>query len=386
MPGRMNVTDRTLLLAATVGALLLVVLAAVFGSGGDTTDSPTTYSSGSGGAKAVYLTLRAAHYPIVRWERSPRDLPADANATLILAEPIGAAGTNERAAVKDFLERGGRVIATGVSGASFLPNRRVMPDPIAGMTWSREMARSPSLAARAAPEITLAPQAYWQDEAAVMPLYGDRDDRDVLRVVQFKVGRGEALWWASATPLTNAGITEPGNLAFVLASLGDPKRAILWDEYFQGHRPPSATSVFGLPSTWATLPLFLGAAALLLTYSRRSGPIVVPAGESRLSPLEFVRTLGSLYQKAGAASVAVDIAYQRFRYGVGRRFGIAGADSSDALAGAVGAAAGLDAPALADLFRRCESAREDPHLGPAEALSLTQSLHDYAARLDLFRR
>ena len=386
MPDGMNVTDRTLLLAATIGSLLLVLLFAIFGAGGDTTESPTTYSSGSGGAKALYLTLRAAHYPIERWERSLDELPADAMATLILAEPIGVPTSEERAAVRNFLERGGRVIATGISGASFLPNRRVAPDPIAGMTWRRELARSPSLVTRAAPEITLAPQAYWQDETAAMPLYGDPDEHDAIRVVKFEVGKGDAMWWASATPLTNAGITEPGNLAFVLACLGDPHRAILWDEYFQGHRPPSGASVLTSPFTWAWLPLVLAAAAVLVTYSRRSGPIVVPAAESRLSPLEFVRTLGSLYQKAGAAAVAVDIAYQRFRYGVGRRFGIATADSSDALAGALGAATDLDAPELADLLRRCESGREDPSLTPATALALTQSLHDYAARLDLFRR
>jgi hypothetical protein len=382
----MNVTDRTLLLAATIGSLLLVALAAIFGTNGDTADSPTTYSSGSGGAKALYLTLRAAHYPIARWERSLRELPADANATLILAEPVGTPGTDERTAVRNFLERGGRVIATGMSGAAFLPNRRVAADPIAGMTWRRELARSPSLVTRAAPEITLAPQAYWQDAAAVMPLYGDPDDNDAIRVVKFEVGKGDAMWWASATPLTNAGISEPGNLAFVLACLGDRQRTILWDEYFQGHRPPSASSVLSSPFTWAWLPLIIGAAALLVTYSRRSGPIVVPAAESRLSPLEFVRTLGSLYQKAGAAAAAVDIAYQRFRYGVGRRFGIAAVDSPDALAAALAAASDLDASGLADLFRRCESSREDPGLSPATALSLTQSLHDYSARLDLFRR
>jgi hypothetical protein len=47
--------------------------------------------------------------------------------------------------------------------------------------------------------------------SAAYPLYGD-GDRTV--VVKYPFGRGEVLWWASATPLTNAGLKEPGNLEF----------------------------------------------------------------------------------------------------------------------------------------------------------------------------
>jgi hypothetical protein len=381
----MNVSDRKLLLAAAAGALLLVVLAVVLSPGGETSETPTTYSSGSGGAKALYLTLRAAHYPVSRWERSPRDLPTDANATLILAEPDGAPTSDERAAVNRFLEHGGRVIATGPSGASFLPNRKFAADPIAGLTWTRAESQSPSLVTRAAPEITLAPRAYWQQDQATLPLYADAGPKAAVRVVKAEVGKGEMIWWASATPLSNAGVKAQGNLAFVLACLGDSHRPILWDEYFHGHRQTRAPSAFASPFSWSVLPFAIGAIAVLMTYARRSGPIIVPAAESRLSPLEFVRTLGLLYERAGAASVAVDIAYQRFRYGLRRRLGAAGGESADDLARAIAAAADLKAAAIADLLRACGLAKDDPRLTAADALTLTRSLHDYGERLDLFR-
>ena len=386
MSGSLTPGDRKLLLAAAAGALLLITLSVTLSpDGGTTTESPTTYSAASGGAKAIYLLLLAARYPVTRWEQSPRDLPDDANATLILADPQAAPTIEERSALSRFLERGGRVIATGTSGALFLPEHRVGPDPIAGMTWKRMSSLSPSFITRAAPDITLAPQAYWDADVSALPLYGDADDATKVRVIKADVGRGEVIWWASATPLTNAGVREPGNLEFVLACIGDTHRPILFDEYFHGHHRSLAASLIDSPFKWAALQLALAAAAVLLTYSRRSGPIVVPAAESRLSPLEFVRTLGSLYQRAGAASVAVDIAYQRFRYRLTRRLGIASAASADELERAVRGRADFDDPAFGDLLRACESAREDPRLGAAAALTLTRSLYDYAVKLDLAR-
>jgi hypothetical protein len=389
MSGNLTPGDRKLLLAAGAGSLLLITLSVTLGpSGGTTTETPTTYSAGSGGAKAVYLLLHAARYPVTRWEQSPRDLPGDANATLILAEPEGAPTIEERSALRHFIERGGRVIAAGTSGAFFLPEHRVAADPIAGMTWKRISSRSPSFITRAAPDITLAPRAYWDPDGSELPLYGDVDDVDDVprvRAIKADVGRGEVIWWASATPLTNAGVREPGNLEFVLACIGDTQRQILWDEYFHGHHQSLSASLIDSPFKWAALQLALAAAAVLLTYSRRSGPIVALAAESRLSPLEFVRTLGFLYQRAGAASVAVDISYQRFRYRLTRRLGITSAATADELAHAVRARANLDDPAFGDLLRACESAREDLRLGAADALALTRSLHDYAMQLDLFR-
>ena len=386
MPGSLTPGDRTLLLAAGAGSLLLVTLSVTLSpAGGTTNETPTTYSAGSGGAKAVYLLLRAARYPVTRWEQSPRDLPAGADATLILAEPQGAPTTDERSALSRFIEHGGRVIATGASGAFFLPEHRVLPDPIAGMTWKRISSRSPSFITRAAPDITLAPQAYWDTDGSALPLYGDVNDASKVRVIKANVGRGEVIWWASSTPFTNAGVREPGNLEFVLACIGDAHRQILWDEYFHGHHRSLAASFFDSPFKWAALQIALGAAAVLLTYSRRSGPIVVPAAESRLSPLEFVRTLGLLYQRAGAASVAVDISYQRFRYRLTRRLGITSGASAEQLERAVRARPNLDDPAFGDLLRACESARAAPTLGAAAALTLTRSLYDYAVKLNLFR-
>ena len=374
--------DRKLLLVAGGASILLTIVDVAVSPGvGDTVDAPTTYSVGSGGAKAAYLLLNASGYSVRRWEESLAELPQGPTATLVLAEPQGTPTAAERRAVNRFIERGGRVIATGVSGALFLPVRAVASDSIAGVTWRRVYSRSPSTVTRAAPAITLAPRAYWDPDVFALGLYGDGDR---LHVVKYNPGLGEVMWWASATPLTNAGLREPGNLEFVFAALGDPARQILWDEWFHGHRratPASSSS----PLAWTGLQLMLVAAAVLWTFSRRSGPVIAPASDGRLSPLEFVWTLGSLYQRAGAASVAVDIAYQRFRYQLTRRLGKPGDAQVDDLERAVRDRLNVDDPVFGEILLSCEAARHDPSLRPQRALALTQSLAEYAAKLGLFR-
>ena len=322
MPIELSAGDRKLFLIAGGVFLLLVSTALILAKGPDSADEiPTTYSVGSGGAKAAYLLLKASGYRVERWEQSPSELPEAAGATLILAEPLDAPKTEERNRLRQFVENGGRVIATGPFIGLFLPENEIVPDPMSGMTWKKLSAQSPSSITHAASQITLAPQAYWKPDSFVLPLYGD-GDRQI--VVKYKSGKGEVIWWASATPLTNAGLKEPGNLEFFLACIGsEPQTRILWDEYFHGYRHSLTASIQSSPVKWIFLQFALFTFAILLTYSRRSGPISIPAREIRLSPLEFVRTLGALYKQANAASVVVDISYHRFRYWLTRRLGMA---------------------------------------------------------------
>ena len=124
----------------------------------------------------------------------------------------------------------------------------------------------------------------------VVPLYGDEHGPSVIEMT---VGRGRAMWWEAATPLTNGGITVSNNLAFVLASLGAPgERRILWNEDFHGRRRTLAASIWHSPTRWIGLQMAIVCLVVLLTNARRSGPIMLPGDRVAISPLEFVRTLG----------------------------------------------------------------------------------------------
>jgi hypothetical protein len=264
---------------------------------------------------------------------------------------------------------------------TFLPENNSVPDVLLGMSWKRASAVSPSAITRAAPQITIAPQARWPSYTPAYPLYGDGDE---IVVVKYPYGRGEVLWWAAATPLTNAGLTEPGNLEFFLASVGEARGPVLWDEYIHGYRESLESSVGHSPVKWLLLQLALLGLALVATFSRRSGPISAPVTDVRRSPLEFVDTLGGLYENAGTASVAVDVSYQRFRYWLTRRLGVANNIPINDLEAVVRDRFARKDDHFAAVLRRCEAAKADPYLSEAEALHLVQELDEYASRWKLF--
>jgi hypothetical protein len=398
MPVKLSRKDRNLMLGAGFVFVVLVVVAVLFSSGEQgQAENASSYSTASGGAKAAYLLLSDTGYKIQRWERPLSELSqtktdgtktVQAKAiTIILADPDEAPTREEREWLKTFISDGGHVIATGMFAGTFLPENDSVPDVLSGMAWKTASSLSPSQITRDAPQIVLAPRAYWQPFSAAYPLYGDGIH---TLVVKYPFGRGEVLWWASATPLTNAGLKEPGNLEFFLACLGDQKNEILWDEYIHGYRQTLAASVAHSPVKWLVLQLVFLGLAVVATFSRRSGPTCAPISEVRLSPMEFVQTLGGLYERAGTASVAVDICYRRFRYWLTRRLGVAGDTSAEDLASMTRDRWGFAGERFTgDQFiatmKHCESASSDPFLQGPVALHLLQELDGYAAQLKLFQ-
>lgn len=398
MSPQLSGKDRNLLLGAGFVFVLLIAIALLFDSAEPgQADDPSSYSTASGGAKAAYLLLSDTGYKVQRWEQPLNNLPLG-NAqtkTLILAEPDEAPTREERERLKTFVAEGGHVIATGMFGGTFLPQNDSFPEVLPGTTSKAASSLSPSRITRAAPQIVLAPQAYWRTVSAAYPLYGDGEH---TLVVKYPFGRGEVLWWASATPLTNAGLKKNGNLEFFLACLNDqqprnqhpsdqPKNPneILFDEYVHGYRQTLAASIVHSPVKWLLFQLVLLAAAVVATFSRRSGPTCVPTVETRLSPIEFVETLGGLYQRAGTPSIAVDICYRRFRYWLTRRLGVAGDTSVESLAAAIHDRWGLTGDDFIATMKQCESASLDPYLTAPIALHLLQELDGYAAQLKLFQ-
>jgi hypothetical protein len=382
MPLIIDPKDRKLLLAAAcVFVLLIAAMSLSGGAAGLKAEIPSSYSTASGGAKAAYLLLANAGYKEKRWEQPLQQLPKPEGKTLILADPDEAPTRDERQRLNTFIWEGGRVIAIGMFAGTFLPENNSIPDVLGGMTWKKGTAVSPSAITRAAPEIVLAPAGSWGQFSSAYPLYKAGDQ---IVVVKYPYGRGEVLWWAAATPVTNAGITESGNLQFLLASIGSKNGEILWDEYIHGYRQSLASSVAHSPAKWIALQLLLLGLAVVATFSRRSGPICKPNIDVRLSPLEFVNTLGELYQHAGSASVAVDISCQRFRYWLTRRLGVAGNISVEELSRAVRERWAFADDHFISLLRHCESAKHDPYLHPPEALHLVQELNAFALRIKLF--
>jgi len=383
MRSQLTAGDRKVLLIAAGVFVALLSLSFVMARGRSSDENvPSVYSTASGGCRAAFLLLRESGYRVDSWERPLADLPAGSGITLILADPASFAIKAEKDKLEGFLRSGGTLIAAGRFAGFYLPVHEAKSVATPNGLWRIIPALSPSPITRAAPEITLAPSLFWSGSGKTVALYGESDNGPA--VVQYNFGQGKVLWLAEASPLTNAGLKEKGNLEFFLAAIGDPgANKILWDEYVHGYQQSGAAGKSHPVIGWIALQLGLFAIAILLTYSRRNESVWLPLSERRLSPLEFVRTLGFLYEHANAGGVAVEISYQRFRYLLTHRLGMSSNTSVNDLDRAVRERGAINDPKFAEALTTCESCRYDSRVAPTMALKLIQALFDYAVRLKL---
>jgi hypothetical protein len=397
MQHRLAPGDRNLLILA---GLLIVALsaAAVISSPQGSRRLPgiaSSYSAADDGAKAAYLLLEELGYHVERWDNSPEDLPgvafgafaetpqaAAAKTFLVLAQPVYPASAEEKTDLVNFVRRGGHVLIAGGRPGFLVPKDAIKAAPFsAGLTRSYS-AELPAPLTRDAPEIRMPAYTRWARLSGdQLRYYGDAEG---ATVVSFGVGKGQVIWWASPGPLTNSGITQAANLMLLLNSIGVNKNVrILWDEYYHGFRAGFWSYLDRTPVPWALLQVAVLLAAALVTYGRRRGPVRPLLRESRLSPLEFVETLGDLYQQKGGAAAALEIAYHRFRFLLLRRLGLPATTSLQEIQGAVRDHLGWVMPGFSETLLRCDLGAKNPHLTAAQSLHLIQELHDYTRRFGL---
>ena len=387
MPAFFDARDRQLVIGAVVLMVVLLGLTYVLRPvpAKQAIGTPSSYSTDWLGTKAAFLLLQQSGHRVERWESPPEELPEDAaGTTLIFAEPSERGSSAERAAVSRFVSAGGRLLVMGASGGSFAPQSSAVPIPDSDLTPKSFSALLPSPLSRNAPEVTMVAPDEWRSIGPSQLAIYDRNGKP--GVVWYRFGKGQVIWWAISSPISNGSIRDKGNLALFLNSVGPSNSRVLWDEYFHGMRR-SLTSYFAeTPLPWAGLQLACAIAAILFTFSRRSGPIRMPAEESRLSPLEFVDTLGSLYQTARAAPAAVEIVYQRLRLSLSRRLGISAKAKLPVLCQAAADRLGWPSNALFNTLSDAERAMRDINPDDREALDLVRELHGYLERMDSQRK
>ena len=384
MPGGLDSADRKLLIGAGILLVGLILVSALISparnSGG--ASFPSSYSNAWDGAKAAFLLLQESGYRVERWDLSPTELDEDsAQEVLIFAEPLLPPTSEEKARILSFLQHGGRVVATGFSAASLLPEAEQFAPADEYEEREKFPALLPSPLIENAPEINMVPPKEWKAaRGSHLVIYGSKD---TAAVITYRVGAGQVIWWGSDTPLINGGISDAGNLALFLNSVAPSRdKRILWDEYFHGARGSLWAYFVKTPLPWGMAQVGLAFLAILATYSRRNGPIRMPAKASRLSPLEFVETLGDLYSSAHAGSAAVQIMYQRLRFLLTRQLGLSVNVPAAELARSTSQALGWKEEALGKTFLQAEQTATSLQLDDRESLALAQELFDYMARLE----
>jgi hypothetical protein len=273
---------------------------------------PSTYLAGQHGARAAYETLLRSNYPIERWERPLSELAATAGpeTVVIFAQPYSREPEDIKA-VRKIVERGGRVLSTGLMGGYILPGEAAdQPKTFNFAACKLEPEGLDALSGSG--EVWMVPQAAW---AVGNP--ADRVEYSCAgspAVVEYNWGRGRIVWWANSTPLENGSISRAHNLDLLLNSLGPREgHRFYWDESLHGDIRSTWSYVAGPAWTMLWIGLAVLALLVILSFSRRSGPLRELPPPARATPIEFLEALGSLYRKAGAASTAVSIAWDRFR-------------------------------------------------------------------------
>ena len=380
----LDAKDRRLLLWCLGTGLVLSVAIALLlpDANSNSNPLPSSYLAGQHGARAAYDTLVRSNYPIERWERPLAELAATAgpNTVVIFAEPL-TREPRDLKAVREILERGGRVLATGFWGGFILPGEASeTPDTFTFAACRLEPEGLNPLAATG--EVWMVPQAGWQ--VGNPAFHVDYTCAGQPAVVEYSWGKGHAVWWASSTPLENGSIARAHDLELLLDSLG-PRAGhhFYWDESLHGE----IRSTWSYASGPAWNMLWIGLAVLgllvILSFSRRTGPVRELPAPVRTTPIEFLDALGSLYKTAGAASTAVTIALERFRRHSLHLSGLPGRqmDAAELAAALRRRFPQADKSLEADLAA-CEEAGWAQAITPREALKLIQRLHSQQVKLD----
>ncbi|HEY1757819.1 MAG TPA: DUF4350 domain-containing protein [Bryobacteraceae bacterium] len=379
--------DWKFLLVFSAVVLSLIIVTGILAPNNDDRDpTPSTWNSGAAGAKAAYLLLGRLGYNEARWERPEAELSTidAAHATLIIAEPspsfVALTDKNRKQPFEDFLHRGGRIVATGGPAVLFLPNAKVVPADRILTDLCITAPEGPGSLARAG-ELEMAAPVRWAGDDPAVRVAQTCGNGAV--VVSYPAGRGEVIWWASATPLTNQGLRNNGNLRLLLASVGATDRTLYFDEFMHGINESPWTATHGTPLTGVIIQTTCVAALLLFSFARGSGPHRALVQPPRASPLEFVESMGALYAKAGASQVAIAAAQRRLNEFLLHEGGLPAEtlrSGSAAIAAAVHTRFGCDTTGLAADLEAARLAEYDAPR-PAAALAQVRRLDQHIAQL-----
>jgi len=392
MPASWRTSDLTVLAIAGAGTVLLTGASfLVAPSDALPRNDGSSYASHPDGARAAYLLLKTLGY---RVDRSFEPVAAirhkPEQTILVLASPSAAPSKQDVRALRTFVERGGLVLATGPAAAAFLPD---VPH------GTEKNGGAPARVARARRQDTARPGALTagvesiEMPAATAPLpidspyvvmYGTEQAPAVLAT---RLGKGQAVWWAGAAPLANGGIGRPRHVELLVNTLGTAgRRTVLWDEFYHGHTRSFWSYLADTPFFFAILQLSVIVGIALFTYARRRRPIRARVVEPRTSPLEFIDTMGGLYERARASAAAVETVYAHVRRRLLTALGLPIASDDDRLVAAAAERLTFDRVQLSRALSSAREAARDPSLTATQAVPIVAELQAFAARVDVVEK
>jgi Domain of unknown function (DUF4350) len=379
MPARVGTSDLTILIASGVAMAALTIVSVLLAPADSSPQVPgSSYSTEPDGVKAAYLVIKDLGHDVWRSFEpitSLRSTPAAS--ALVLSNPRLRPSQGDRQALESFVRAGGIVIAFGLAAEAFLPG--VTPNPHRRRDAPVEVFRAalPGRLTHHTRELSAHRTPLPALDPSYVTVYGDGDNP---AVVTARFGEGQVIWCFDETLLQNEGITRGMNINFIANAVGAAgARTIAWDEYYHGARRSFWSYVAGTPLVWGVAQSGVIALTLLAGVSRRRGPLRPRPIEPRTSPLEFVDTMASLYERAGDARSAVQSTRDRLRRRLAMISGLPISSSDEQLAAIGAPRIGLDAERLRAALAAGADALRGGVARDSDALAIVAELQDLGA-------
>jgi Domain of unknown function (DUF4350) len=392
MPASWRTSDLTVLAIAGAGTVLLTGASfLVAPSDSLPRNDGSSYATHADGARAAYLLLKTLGYRVDRSYEPVAAIRYNPEQTiLVLASPSTAPSEQDLRALRTFVERGGHVLATGPAAAAFLPDVPRGSERNRGAAGQR-VARARRQDRALPGAITAGVESIEMPATTPLPLdspylvmYGTEQAPAVLAA---RLGKGQAVWWAGSAPLANGGIGRPRHVELLVNTLGPAgPRTVLWDEFYHGHTRSFWSYLADTPFFFAILQISGIVAIALFTYARRRRPIRARVVEPRTSPLEFIETMGGLYERARASAAAVDTVYAHVRRRLLTALGLPIASDDERLAAAAAERLTFDRVQLSRALSNAREAARDPTLTAKQAVPIVAELQAFAARVDVVEK
>jgi len=163
----------------------------------------------------------------------------------------------------------------------------------------------------------------------------------------------------------------------------DAGRDVVFGESLHGAVRSIWNAAKGLPLKWVALQTALLFGLLVVSFSRRRGPVRAPVRLPRSSPVEFATSMGDLYEKGAATSAATEAAKRRLLRVVTREAGVAQTtieEGPEAIAEALEIRLGGDWSLVSDHLEEAKRAQHET-IAMGSALALVRALSEDAKRV-----
>lgn len=348
-------------------------------------DTPSSYSTGKRGTKALYMLLQDIGFRVGRQTGALDSVPPDASVIFLL--DAGRIVQEDAAILAKWVKKGNTLIFAATDW-------RLVPTE-----FSADMRESEQFGpVRVRPErgkyshdvrmVSVDPRTYVDAHGSLSPIVKDRHG---TVGAEHSLGNGRIIVFGDPSIFANSRIREEDNVVLVTNLIyrnAAKDDLILFAEYNKIVRHSERSKpIFGTAGKLALAQIGFAIVVLLFSVGRRFGAIH-PLSESERRPRgwEFVRAIAALYSRAEAREVALGSIYRSFRMELMLKFGAPDDATPEQAADAVIRSREIDRARLVALLARCEQVTHAEKITDGEAIALAGAIEECRRELGIARR